>query len=157
MSNFSTQQYCPMPTHVHLVLKQLQSEGVSKFMCRILQGYSTYFNRKHGRKGPLWESRFKTVLVRSQEQFSHLTRYIHLNPVTSYLVDKPEDWSFSSYREYLGICGEEKKICNFKEYLNMNPKHYKKFVEDQIDYQRELSKMKNAVSSTGRGGNRPGL
>ena len=46
-------------------------------------------------------NRFKAVKVESDDQLLHLTRYLHLNPVTAYLVDKPEDWQASSYKEYL--------------------------------------------------------
>jgi putative transposase len=79
-----------MPTHIHLVLRQLKDGGISKFMSNILNSYSRYFNIKHNRKGPLWEGRFRKVLVGSDEQLLHLTRYVHLNPVTACLVDKPK-------------------------------------------------------------------
>jgi len=82
--------YCIMPTHIHLALKQLEDKGISIFMSNILNSYSRYFNIKHNRKGPLWESGFKKVLIESDEQLLHLTRYVHLNPVTAYIVNKPD-------------------------------------------------------------------
>ncbi len=137
--------YCLMPTHIHLVLKQLKDDGISKFVNLILKSYSGYFNIKHGRKGPLWESRFKNVLVETEEQFLHLSRYIHLNPVSSYLINAPQDWQFSSYSEYINLITEDKKICNFSEYLNMEPTNYKRFVESRIDYQRRLEQIKHLL------------
>ncbi|MCK5583316.1 MAG: transposase, partial [Elusimicrobiales bacterium] len=107
--------YCIMPTHIHLVLSPFQEDGVSLFMKNGLMSYSKYFNIKHTRKGPLWEGRFKSVLVKTDEQLQHLTRYVHLNPVTSYLVDKPEDWGASSYKEYIG--NSKDCICDFKDYV----------------------------------------
>ena len=134
--------YCIMPTHIHLILEQLEENGISIFINNILNSYTRYFNLKMRRKGPLWEGRFKSVLVQTDEQLLHLTRYIHLNPVTSYIVEKPELWEFSSYKEY---CGERKgseRICNFKKFIQINPVEYKKFVEEHIDLQREFAKIK---------------
>jgi len=135
--------YCLMPTHLHLVLKQLKEGGISKFMKLILGSYSQYLNSKLERKGPLWEGRFKNVRVKNDDQLLHLTRYIHINPVTASLVDKPEDWEFSSYREYIGTNLTEKNICSFSDYLSIEPESYKKFVNDHIDYQKKLALIKH--------------
>ncbi len=137
--------YCLMPTHIHLVLQQLRESGISIYMNRVLNSYTRYFNTKHRRKGPLWTGRFKRVLVETDEQLIHLTRYIHLNPVTAYLVDRPELWQFSSYHEYLMERPMKDKICEFKHILEINPSDYKKFVDDQISYQRELATIKDLI------------
>ena len=135
--------YCLMPTHIHLILKQLVKNGITIYMSNVLNSYSHYFNLKHKRKGPLWESAFKNVLILSDEQLLHLTRYAHLNPPTARLVDKPEDWEFSSYNEYLGKVKGRDKICAYKDLLDIEPKEYQKFVNDRIDYQRELAQIKS--------------
>lgn len=136
--------YCFMPTHIHLIIKQLKPDGVSIFMSNILNSYTRYFNTKHKRKGPLWESKFCNVLVSKDEQLLHLTRYVHLNPVTAKLVNKPEDWKFSSYREYLET-RENINICHFLDLLDIKPKEYKNFVRDGITYQQELAKIKKIM------------
>jgi len=136
--------YCLMPTHFHLILKQLKENGISIFMNHILNSYTRYFNVKHGRKGPLWEARFKSVLVESDEYLIHLTRYIHLNPATAMLVNKPENWKFSSYEEYV-LPKNENNICNYDELLDIVPHSYKGFVEDRVSYQQELAKIKNLL------------
>jgi putative transposase len=135
--------YCLMPTHLHLILEQLEAKGISVFMNKILNSYTRYFNLKHNRKGPLWESRFKNVIISSDEQLLHLTRYIHLNPVTAYLVEKPEHWKWSSYHQYLGK--EINGICHLDNTLAIEPKEYQKFVEDRIGYQRELARIKALI------------
>ncbi len=138
--------YCIMPTHIHLVLKQKMDDGISIYMKNLLISYSRYFNTKHNRKGPLWESRFRSILVETNEYFLHLTRYIHLNPVTLELVANPEQWKASSYNEYL--CGEDKNdeaICDFQGLLEINPYEYKAFVNDRIAYQQELHKIKSML------------
>lgn len=134
--------YCFMPTHIHLVLQQLRENGISVYMNKVLNSYTRYFNTRHRRKGPLWTGRFKRVLIEADEQLIHLTRYIHLNPSTAYLVDKPELWRYSSYHEYLAENPIKNKICKFKHILQINPYEYKKFVNNQISYQRELAAIK---------------
>jgi putative transposase len=134
--------YCFMPTHVHLILRQLKKDGISIFMSKVLNSYTRYFNLKNKRKGPLWESRFKNVEVVNDEQLIHLTRYIHLNPVTANLVEDPQDWSFSSYKEYLGEKQLEENICNYSKLLDIVPQDYKEFVSSRKEYQRELAGLK---------------
>lgn len=135
--------YCLMPTHIHLVLEERAPSGITEYMRRILDSYTRYFNRKIGRKGPLWESRFKKVLVTTDEQLLHLTRYVHLNPVSAGIVEKPEQWEFSSYKEYLGLSSTP--ICSKEKYLTIEKDDYAKFVEDHIDYQRTLELIKNLI------------
>lgn len=137
--------YCLMPTHIHLVLKQLCENGISEYMRKMLNSYSSYFNTKHKRKGPLWESKFKNVLVRGDDQLLHLTRYTHLNPVTAKLINHPEDWLYSSHKEYLSEIKDNSGICQFDDILDIQPLLYQKFVNDQISYQRELAKIKNLI------------
>ncbi len=135
--------YCIMPSHIHLVLQQLKENGITQYMNSILNSYSHYFNIKTNRKGPLWESRFSNILVETGEQLMHLTRYIHLNPTTAYLVDKPQDWPFSSYKEFLGQTKESQQLCNYVRLMHVEPESYKEFVDSRIDYQRELADIKN--------------
>lgn len=137
--------YCFMPTHIHLILKQLKDNGISKYMKDILISYTRFFNIQHQRKGPLWEGRFKSVLVDTDEQLLHLSRYIHLNPVTAKLINKPQDWRYSSYAEYLGEVVDHSAVCQFDNLLEIKTKSYSKFVNDQISYQQELAKIKKML------------
>lgn len=136
--------YCLMPTHIHLILKQLTDKGVSQYCGNIFNSYARYFNIRHKRGGPLWGTRFKNVLVTKDEQLLHLTRYIHLNPVTANIINKPEEWNYSSYREYLNQ-EQEAKLCDYEDILNIKPKLYSRFVNDRISYQRELAKIKTMI------------
>ena len=137
--------YCLMPTHIHLILRQLTDKGISKYMSDFLNSYTKYFNTLHKRKGPLWESRFKNVLVETDNQLLHLTRYIHLNPVTAELVNKPKNWLFSSYGEYIDNVRDSVVICHFEDVLEVRPSSYRRFVDDQIGYQKELAKIKRLL------------
>ena len=137
--------YCLMPTHIHLILKQKTNNGISKYMSKLLNSYTRYFNTVHKRTGPLWTGRFKSVLVEKDEQLLHLTRYIHLNPVSAGLVDEPDDWGFSSHNEYIEDMEEGDKICNYKKVIDITPADYKKFVGDRKDYQKQLSQIKSML------------
>lgn len=133
--------YCVMPTHLHLILKQNHDNGISKYMAKVLNSYSRYFNIRHQRKGPLWEGKFKNILIKDNDQLLHLTRYIHLNPISAGLINRLSDWHYFSYNEYIKR-DSVNAICDFKTIINMNPKRYKKFVHDGIDYQKKLSLIK---------------
>jgi len=91
----------------------------------------------------IYHNQVKNALIKNDEQFLHVTRYLHLNPVTAGIVDKPENWKYSSYLEYIGR--SEKLICDFKDYISLASKEYQKFVEDGIGYQKELSKIKHLI------------
>ncbi|XFO70195.1 hypothetical protein SPACI_001830 [Sporomusa acidovorans DSM 3132] len=60
-----------------------------------------YFNKKYERSGALIASRYKSTPVEIDEYFIPLIRYIHQNPVKAGIVGKPEEYKFSSYREYV--------------------------------------------------------
>ena len=133
-----------MPTHLHLILKQITDGGISKYVSRVLNSYTRYFNLIHRRTGPLWSGRFKSVLVAENDQLLHLTRYIHLNPTSAGLVKKPDDWQFSSYKEYVHD-KSVKGICKFDNIIDLKSSQYKKFVADRQGYQKELSKIKQIL------------
>ena len=61
--------------------------------------YSSYFNNKYGREGTMWQGTYKAVLVKTEEQYLHLSRYIHLNP--SPLLQL-KDYRYSSYLTFIG-------------------------------------------------------
>lgn len=138
--------YCLMKNHFHFMLRQVVKNGISKFMSNFTNSYTRYYNVKNERSGPLFQGKFKAIRVETDEQLLHLSRYIHLNPYASYVtktLKKLENYSFSSFPEYLGksrinFCSKEAILDHFK-----NLKAYKKFVFDQADYQRELDKIKH--------------
>lgn len=140
--------YCLMPNHFHFMLKQIKENGISKFMSNFTNSYTRYFNVKNKRNGPLFEGKFKAIRVETDEQLLHLSRYIHLNPYSSYVVKTLKDlkeYPYSSFLEYLektqiDICDKEIILNQFK-----NPESYKRFIFDQADYQRRFEKIKHLV------------
>ncbi|MFA6081476.1 MAG: transposase [Patescibacteria group bacterium] len=135
--------YCIMPDHYHFLLKIIEDYSLSQFINNVENSFTRYFNIKFGRKGPLWQSVFKSVEIRSNEQLLHVSRYIHLNPTTSRLVDKPEDWIFSSYKDFI----TDKNLLNdfMKEISIDDVSDYKQFIENNIEYQRELKHIKKII------------
>jgi len=85
--------------HYHLFLRTPEG-GLSPGMRQLNGDYAGYFNRRHGRLGPLMQGRYKSVLVEDAGHWLELSRYVHLNPVRAGLCKSPEDWKWSSYRAY---------------------------------------------------------
>lgn len=138
--------FCLMPNHFHFQLKQLMENGVSKFISKVTNGYSHYFNLRHERVGHLFQGNFGAVRIEDDEQFLHVHRYIHLNPVASYLMEYEDlkTYDYSSYPEYLG---KKNGFCNTQEILShfKSVEVYKKFIEDQVDYARRLENIKHLL------------
>lgn len=135
--------YCIMPDHYHLLVKILKADFFIFYISRVENSFSRYFNEKYKRKGPLWQSNFKAVLIKNNQQLLHVSRYIHLNPTTANLVNKPEAWYFSSYKKY--ITDEFFLKEKLTEILIKDCLDYKKFTEDRIDYQKRLKIIKKLI------------
>lgn len=73
--------FCLMPNHVHLLLKQLKEGGITEFMKKLGIGYGGYFNRKYSRKGYVFQNRFVSVHIKTDEQLRTVFVYIHTNPI----------------------------------------------------------------------------
>jgi putative transposase len=137
--------FCLMPNHFHLLLRQEKEGGIAKTLSNLQNGYAKYFNIKHKRSGSLFQSMFKAIRIETDEQLLHVSRYIHLNPSSSYLV-KIKDLSkypWSSLLDYLK--NKSSSFTNAKLILELagGRKSYEKFVFAQAEYQRELNKIKH--------------
>jgi REP element-mobilizing transposase RayT len=94
--------YCLMTNHVHLLIERM-TDDVGRIMHRVLTGYGQYYNRKYRRSGHLLQDRYKAILCQSDPYLGELVRYIHLNPVAAKMVEKPEEYPYSSHRAYIGL------------------------------------------------------
>jgi putative transposase len=144
--------FCLMPNHYHFLLEQIQDGGIVKFMKKFGTGYTMYFNERRKRVGPLFQGRFKAILIEKDEYLTHLSRYIHLNPVEliepQWKENGIKNWNnvgkflksyrWSSYLDYIG-----KK--NFPSLITMkfiqrmvslknkpSPEEYRKFTREWI-------------------------
>ncbi|MFH0740191.1 MAG: transposase [bacterium] len=107
--------FCLMPNHIHLLVRQLKDDGISKFMNKF-GGYAYYFNQKYQRRGHLFQDRFRSVHIKDDEQLKTAFVYVHTNPVS--LVEPGwkeggikdlektkqfiENYKWSSYADYIG-------------------------------------------------------
>jgi len=91
--------YVLMTNHVHLLMTPSTAKGVSLLMQSLGRYYVRYINDTYNRSGTLWEGRFKSTLVNSDNYFLIVSRYIELNPVRACMVDYPSDYPWSSFRK----------------------------------------------------------
>ncbi len=98
---FRVHSYCLMPNHYHLYLETPHGH-LSRLMQQLDSRYTQWFNRRHRRIGPLFQGRYKALLVDKEAYSLAVSRYIHLNPVKAKLVRKPEAYAWSSYATFLG-------------------------------------------------------
>lgn len=137
--------YCLMPNHFHFLLRQLVDGGITEFLSKLSNSYTKYFNTKNKRVGPLLQGEFKSVLVESNEQLLHLSRYIHLNPLVSGFIDILKEYQWSSYPEYIGISTQQ--VCTKDIILDQFKlkEDYQKFVMAQANYGTELEIIKHKL------------
>ena len=95
--------YCLMPNHYHLVVQVTAEAFGLKVMQPFMVSYTKAINKQQDRAGPLFQGPFQARRVTADGDLVHLSRYVHLNPVTAGFVAAPEEWEFSSYREYAGL------------------------------------------------------
>ena len=131
--------YCLMPNHFHLLLK-LRNAELSPAMQRLSVSYAKAINRQRKLVGSLFQGPFQAIHVDDETYLLHLTRYIHLNPREATLVDKPEDWEFSSHRDDIGLRNgtlpQPEPI--LREFAT--PDHYRTFVESRSEAPNALSR-----------------
>ncbi len=93
--------YCLMDNHYHLLIET--PEGNLSLGMRQLNGvYTQAFNKKRNRTGHLFQGRYKAILIQKDNHLLEACRYVVLNPVGARLVERPEDWKWSSYRATVG-------------------------------------------------------
>jgi len=136
-----------MPNHFHLLLRQEKSGGISRYLAQFQNSYTKYLNTKNLKDGHTFKGQFKAVRIEDGEQLQHIVRYIHINPLTSFVVKDFEDlekYPYSSLQEYLGLrkgfCDKAIILSNFK-----SKKSYRDFLFDQVGYQQELDYIKHLL------------
>jgi putative transposase len=115
---FSTYGYCLLPNHFHFLIQvrpecelnnyiglfkdeKARSNYLAQHLGNFFNWYATFFNKKHLRKGSLFIHSFHRKPILDQTYLNKLVCYIHANPVKAGLCLKPEEWKFSSYREFV--------------------------------------------------------
>ncbi|EHQ91850.1 transposase [Desulfosporosinus youngiae] len=127
---FYLHSYCLMSNHVHLQIETVDID-ISTIMKRISLLYTQFFNNKYNFVGHLFQDRFKSELIESDQYHLEISRYIHLNPVRANMTELSIDYEWSSFRDYMGIrvnsiVNKEKTLGYFSE---PRAERYRMFVE----------------------------
>lgn len=149
--------YCLMPSHFHLLLKQLQENGIQKFMNKLGGGYTNSFNLKYQHPGHLFQRPFQAVPITSDAQLLHISRYIHLNVLDLYEPKwrdgRVENWEkakknlenypWSSYPVFIGR--QRSDFCQPEIFGKMfsSPNEYEKFMRQWTE--REIPQIKETA------------
>ncbi len=99
--NWVIHAYCLMTNHYHLLV-ETPDGNLSRGMRHLNGVFTQRFNSTHKRVGHLFQGRYKAILVDKDSYLLELSRYIILNPVRAHMVEKPEDWRWSSYLVMIG-------------------------------------------------------
>jgi REP element-mobilizing transposase RayT len=145
--------YCLMGNHYHLLL-ETPAGNLAQIMRHIGGAYTTYFNVKRKRAGHLFQGRYKAILVDKDAYALELSRYIHLNPVRAGIVARPEEYEWSSYRQYIGPASVPSWLTTgliLSCLGSSGSGAYRQFVSDSLNREGE-SPMTGVIASTILGG-----
>jgi putative transposase len=92
--------WCLMPNHVHLILVPSDPDGLRRALARVHRSYAGIIQARRKRSGHFWQGRFGAVAM-DEEHLAAAMRYVSLNPVRARLVDRAQDWRWSSTRAHL--------------------------------------------------------
>jgi len=101
--DFSIISYCLMPNHFHFLIRQNTTKPVSLLLEQPNKRYARYFNHKYSRKGRLFQSKLQHKVLLENSYLINVCAYIHANPLAARLVDKPEDWEYSNFPDFMGL------------------------------------------------------
>jgi len=154
--------FCFMPNHIHLLLKQLRGDGISKFMQKVGGGYARYFNNQYERKGHVFQDTFKSVHIAGDNQFRVVVSYIFTNPVAliepgwkkngirnhsiAEVIKFLEGYKWSNYQDCIGI--KNFNSVTQRDFLieMMNGEiGCKKAVEDWVSHKKDLAKYESLL------------
>ncbi|HEX9722546.1 MAG TPA: transposase [Candidatus Paceibacterota bacterium] len=146
-------QFCFMPNHIHLLIRQIKEKGITEFIRKFGTGFASYFNKKYERKGHLFQGRFYDVHIKNDEQLRTVFVYIHTNPIallqahwkekglenSQKVIEFLEAYKWSSYLDYLG--NDNFPSVTEREFLLDvlgGSNECKRFVNDWVKYKKEL-------------------
>ncbi|MDD2338408.1 MAG: transposase, partial [Geobacteraceae bacterium] len=128
-----------IPNHFHLLL-QTGSVPVATVMRKLLTGYATKFNRRHGRQGHLFQNRYKSILCQEEPYLLELVRYIHLNPLRAGVVSSLEELRGYRYCGHSRILARksdpwiatEQVLTRFGKRMKASRNAYEAFIADGV-------------------------
>ena len=144
------QAYCLMDNHYHLLIKTPQA-NLSRVMRHINGVYTQRYNRSNKTEGALFRGRYKAILVDSDSYLLHLSKYIHLNPLTARMVECLEHYEWSSYLAYIDKTKSPPWLMRDEVYGQLTgtehkAEHYRSFIGNE-DLDIKLIKFYNQQSA----------
>ena len=116
---FNLHTYCLMTNHIHLQL-ETTTTSPSIIMSNLNTKYAKYFNKKYDYSGHVFDKRYHAELIDSAAYELDVSKYIHLNPLKAGLVERLEDYPWSSYRAY--VFGEKNSLIDMTQIFSYFPK-----------------------------------
>jgi putative transposase len=146
----SVHAFVLMTNHVHLLLTPGDEEAASKLMKHLSQRYAQYMNRMHRRTGSLWEGRFRSSVVDSENYLLRCYRYVELNPVRAGIVAHPSEYPWSSYGvNAMGtpssIVVAHERYMALGDHPSRRQAAYRELFREQLGLQ-ELGRIRHAVN-----------
>lgn len=142
--------YVLMPNHLHLLGTPTDEDGLARMMQWVGRHYVPYFNRKYGRSGTLWASRFKAVAIEAARYLLLCSNYIESNPARSGIVVDSADYVWSSYAHHIGA-KQDAMITDHAVYWSLGntpfdrDAAYRRMVEQGLS-QKELAELRDTVN-----------
>lgn len=144
-----------MPNHFHLLIRERDEGGISRFMQKLTTGYTMYFNTKNERSGALFQGKFKAEHVDKDRYLKYIISYIHLNPIKLIepqwkeigISDRKragaylQNYRYSSFLDYAGKDRLEKRLINrsaLPDYFE-SPLSFKTETSDWLDYRTDTA------------------
>lgn len=142
--------YCLMTNHYHLLI-ETPEPNLARGMKRLNSRYCIAFNRRHRRVGHVLQGRYNSVVVQKEAYLLELCRYIVLNPVRAHMVQKPDDWVWSSYLDTAGktrppsFLAKDWVLSHFGRRVKTAMENYTRFVYDGIGKEGPWDEVKGGV------------
>ena len=136
--------FCIMPNHFHLLIKEVEEEGIASYMQRVLNAYAKYYNTKYEKSGHVFQGPYRAVHIEDDRQLLHVSAYIHRNPrEIAKWFKKEEQYPWSSYQDFIRenrwgnlllsdiVLGQFKDKLEYHKFVKTSPA---KLLEEELDY-----------------------
>jgi putative transposase len=144
-ANAEVWSYCLMPNHVHIILTPSDADGVRRTFAELHRRYTKRINTRNGWAGHLWQGRFGSVVM-DEKHLVAAARYVALNPVRARLVERPQDWRWSSVHAHLS--GRDGKLVKVAPVLD-RVGDFRTFLAADFDEDAEFGPLRRS-ETTGR-------
>lgn len=135
----STIAYCLMPTHFHFVVKVITSDEkkLQYLIGLLLSSYTKAINKHYSRHGALFQPHTKAKEITDEKYLLTLISYVHQNPLRAKIVDRLEDWIYSSYQDIAGMRNGKLVDRNFYQQYFHSPTEFIKYSNEIVDTVRK--------------------